>query len=140
MTTAQVDVRPHTFTPRSVVAAAALLAAALGLLAGALANSDRPTHAVVWGGLALAVYAIGLMFLVRFQHGAGLARWRFGPWILVWYGITFGLATVTWNQPQVGPVAQIAVSSVLRALWLLAVGLSVWTLGYFVGPGRLAGA
>jgi len=138
VSTAQLDLRPDTLTPRSVVAAAALLAAALGLLAEALANSAIPTQAVIWGGLALAAYAIGLMFLMRFWHGAGLARWRFGPWILVWYGITFGLATVTWSQPQVGPVAQIAVSSVLRALWLLAVGLSVWTLGYFVGPGRLA--
>ena len=34
--------------------------------------------------------------------------------------------------------AQIAVSNVLRALWLVAVGVTAWVLGYFVGPGRPA--
>jgi hypothetical protein len=32
----------------------------------------------------------------------------------------------------------IALPSVLRALWLVAVGMTAWALGYFVGPGILA--
>jgi hypothetical protein len=117
----------------------ALLATAIALLVGCLSTSELPTQAVVWGGLALAAYSFGLLFLVaRQDRSLGLARWRFGSWILVWYGVAFGLATLTWSDPQSGAPAQIAVSSVLRALWLVSVGLAAWMLGYLAGPGPLA--
>lgn len=124
---------------RQAIVAMVLLATAIVLLWEALANSDRPTRAVVWGGLALAVYAIGLLYLVGVVGqgvGLGLALWRFGPWILVWYAIAYGLAATSWSQPQVGTTAaMITISSVLRALWLVAIGMSTWVLGYFMGPG-----
>ncbi len=121
-------------------AAAILLAAAIGLAAQALAAAGQPTHAVVWGSLSFTAYAVSLLCLVGGGQGKalGLGRWRFGSWTLLWYSVAFGLATLTWVQPQTGTAAEISVSSVLRALWLVAVGTTLWVLGYLVGPGRPA--
>ncbi len=117
-----------------------MLAAALILGEVAVNTSDRPTLAVVWGGVALAAYAVGLLFLLRLgqDEGLGLARWKIGPWLLLWYGLVFGITTVTWSQPQYGTASEIDVSSVPRALWLVAVAITAWSLGYRVGPGKLA--
>ena len=126
--------------PRWVIAAAILLTAAIGLSAQALAAAGQPTHAVVWGSLGFAAYAASLLCLVGGGQGKalGLGRWWFGSWTLLWYCTAFGLATLTWVQPQTGTPAEISLSSVLRALWLVAVGMTLWGLGYFVGPGRSA--
>ncbi len=124
---------------RQAIVATALLATAIVLLWEAVASSDRPAQAVIWGGFALAAYATGLLYLVGARQGVGLglALWRFGPWILVWYALAYGLASTTWDQSQTGStIAMINVSSVLRALWLVAIGLTAWAIGYFAGPGR----
>jgi hypothetical protein len=123
---------------RQAIVAMVLLTTAVVLLWEALASSDRPTRAVVWGGLALAAYATGLLCLVGAGQGVGLelALWRLGPWVLVWYALAYGLAATTWSRPQVGTTfAMITISNVLRALWLVAIGMTAWALGYFVGPG-----
>jgi hypothetical protein len=134
------DGRPAALAiPRQVILALALLVAAVCLLQMALATLDRPTHAVVWGSLALASYAASLLCLAGVgRSGFGLASWRFGPWILLWYSLAFGLATVTSIQPQTKTPAQIDLSDVLRALVLVAVGMTCWVLGYFGGPGQPA--
>jgi len=126
--------------PRWLTAAAILLTGAIGLSAQALAAAGQPTHAVVWGSLGFAAYAASLLCLVGGGQGKflGLGRWWFGPWTLLWYFTAFGLATLTWVQPQTGTTAEISLSSVLRALWLVAVGMTLWMLGYLVGPGRPA--
>jgi hypothetical protein len=142
MTAAPADARPRALiVPVRVIAATVLAAAAVALLSEALTTSDRPTHAVIWGSLALAASAFALLCLVGVRRGAGLglARWRLGPWILLWYGVAFGLATATWSHsPTTGASAEIALSSVLRALWLVTVGMVIWAFGYLVGPGRMA--
>lgn len=118
---------------------APVLAAAAVLLTGVtLAERGIPSRAVVWGGLAFACYACSLLLLVtiRDRIRAALAAWRLGPWMLVWYALAFGLATVTWAQPQTGIAAEVNVINVLRALWLLAVGMTVWAAGYMLGPGQ----
>jgi len=125
------------------VSGLALLAVAACLCGEALAEAAIvPTHAVVWGGLALAAEAAGLLCIggagIRQDSGPRLGEWKLGPWTLVWYGVTFGLATVTWIQVQTGTATEISISSVLRALWLVAIGMVFWALGYFIGPGRLA--
>lgn len=114
--------------------------AACGLFYEALDTSAQPTVAVVWGGAALATYIIGLMFLTCASQGDGLgiiARWKLGPWLLLWYAATFGAATITWNQPQTsGVVNEIAISSITRAVWMVTFGISAWFLGYLIGPGQ----
>lgn len=125
--------------PQQAITVAVLLAAAPLLGGKALEESAVPTRAVIWASLALASYAAGLLCLVGAGHGGvRLASWKFGYWILLWYGVTFGLATVTWTGPQASTAAEIALSSVLRALWLVAVGLTFWVAGYLVGPGQSA--
>jgi hypothetical protein len=124
--------------PGRVIAACVLLSGAVCLLAVTLDTLDTPTHAVIWGAIALASYAASLLCLVTLgQGGLGLSSWRFGPWVLLWYGLAFGLATVTWSQPQTSGPAQIDISNVLRALLLVAVGMTCWTAGYLAGPGEL---
>lgn len=126
--------------PRWIVAAAVLLATATVLSWQALAIAGQPAHAVIWGGVALTAYAAGLLCLAGAGQGKalGLGRWRFGPWNLVWYGATFGLASLTFGQPQTGAWAEISTSSVLRALCLVAVGMTAWAVGYFTGAGGRA--
>jgi hypothetical protein len=125
---------------RLTVAALTFLAAAPLLLAWTLTTSDRPTTAVVWGGLALAVLTFGLLCLVgaAVHHDLGLSRWKIGSLMLVWYTLAYGVATVTWSHSQVGDATEISVPSVLRALWLVAVGITAWTVGYLIGPGMPA--
>jgi hypothetical protein len=125
--------------PRFAIVGFTFAATAVVLLDETLATSDRPTVAVVWGGVALAAYAASLLCLTEAgqRAGLGLAHWKFGPWILLWYGVVFGITTVTWGQPQTtGIAAEIAVSNVLRALWLVGVGMTAWALGYWIGPGQ----
>jgi hypothetical protein len=133
---AAVRLRPA-IAPRWLIAAAVLLTAAIVLLAAALASARQPAHAIVWGSLALAAYAVGLLCLVGGGQGSllGLGSWRFGPWTLLWYFIAFGLASLSWVLPQTGTPAEISQLSVLRALWLVAVGLTLWAAGYLIGPG-----
>ena len=124
--------------PQSVIAGLVLVAAAVVLFDETLARTGQPVSAVVWGGLALAAFAGGLACVIAAaQHGdLGLARWKIGPWTMLWYGLTFGISTVTWSQPQTGDAAEIALSSVLKALWLIAVGMTAWVIGYLAGPGQ----
>ena len=125
---------------RLIIAALTFLAAAPLLLAWTLATSDRPTTAVVWGGLALAVLMFGLLCLAgaAIHQDLGLSRWKIGSLMLVWYALAYGVATVTWSQPQAGVATEISVPSVLRALWLVAVGITAWAAGYLIGPGMPA--
>ena len=111
---------------------------AIILCGEALATSALPPRAAIWGGLALACYAMGMLFLTGAWtgNGPGLSGWKFGPWMLIWYALAFGLATVTWGRPQVSTAAQIAVPNILRALWLVTVGLTCWAIGYAIGPGQ----
>jgi len=125
---------------RLFIAAMTLLAGASLLLAWTLATSDRPATAVVWGGVALAVFTFGLLCLVggALHHDLGLGRWKIGSLMLGWYALAYGVATVTWSQPQTGVATEISVPSVLRALWLVAVGITAWATGYLIGPGMPA--
>ena len=129
-----------TASSRWMAMAAILLTTAILLSWQSMANADQPTLAVVWGSVGLAAYAASLLCLIGGGKGKwlGLGQWRIGSWTLLWYGVAFGLATLTWLQPQTGPEVQISLSSVLRALWLVAVGMTLWVFGYFAGPGRSA--
>jgi hypothetical protein len=115
------------------------LAVAVGLCTETLSAGSTPTHAVVWGALAVTAEAAGLLCLMegnRAGSGLKLAMWKLGPCTLIWYGLTFGIASLTWIQPQSGTAVEILITSVLRALWLVAVGMLFWAIGYFIGCGR----
>ena len=52
-------------------------------------------------------------------------------------GMVLGLATVSWGQPQTtGVAAEIAVSVRPARLWLVAVGMTAWALGYCIAHSR----
>lgn len=118
-----------------------LLATSAVLLVLTINSSDLPTSAIKWGGSALAVYICGLLALVSAIRGPGhgLASWRIGPWLLIWVAAMFGLATSTGlGNFQISPSSQVVLSNVLGALWLVAVAMSAWVLGYLIGPGKVA--
>jgi hypothetical protein len=115
------------------------VAAALVIMALSAASVDDQ---IWWGAIALAVYCAGLLPLMSVAaqpDGLGLASWRIGPWSLVWGALAFGLATVSWLGPQTGSSsAEILPDSVLRALWMIGVALTMLMVGYCAGPYRLA--
>src|SRR5260370_38288362 len=104
---------------RPVLGALLLLATSAGLLREALDTADIPARAVVWGGLAMAAYGYGLLCVILAirRTGQGLGSWRLGPWMMIWCGAMYGLATVTLSQPQSGVAGEVRLSNVLRALW-----------------------
>lgn len=123
---------------RTAVAALALLITAAGLLCAAI-NTGLSTTSVFWGGLALGAYIYGLLFIMLAVRGPGHgpASWRLGPWMMIWAGTMYGLATLSLDQTQTSVAAEILPASVIRALWLVAAGITMWFAGYLIGPGRL---
>jgi hypothetical protein len=126
---------------RAWLAALCLLAASAVLLGEAI-NAAVTADAVFWGGLALGSYIYGLLFVLLAVQGPGHgpASWRLGPWMMIWAGTMYGLATVTLDQVQSTMAAQIVLANVVRALWLVAAGTTMWFVGYLIGPGRLVRA
>ena len=121
-----------------LLGALCLLTASIGLLYAAV-NAAVTTDAVFWGGLALGSYVYGLLFVLLAVRGPGRgpASWRLGPWMMIWAGTMYGLATVTLDQSQSTTAGQIVLANVVRALWLVAAGTTMWFLGYLIGPARL---
>ncbi|HEY6786073.1 MAG TPA: hypothetical protein VI365_02055 [Trebonia sp.] len=121
------------------LAALSSLGASAVLLALALDSAGIPARAVAWGGLALAAYIYGLLLAMLAIRGPDCSpgSWRLGPWMMIWAGTMYGLATVSLSQPQSSVAVQIIPGNVLRALWLVAAGTTMWWLGYMIGPGRL---
>jgi hypothetical protein len=126
--------------PSSLIAALFFVATAAALTVGAM-SAVLIGDQIVWGAVALATLCTGLLLLMSAATGGdglGLASWRVGPWSLVWGALAFGLATITWIGPQAGPAAEILPSSILRALWMLALAMVMLTAGYCAGPYRFA--
>jgi hypothetical protein len=123
---------------RPALGALCLLAASAALLCVAI-NAAVQADAVFWGGLALGSYIYGLLFVVLAVRGPGYgpASWRLGPWMMIWAGTMYGLATMTLDQVQSTVAAEIVLANVVRALWLVAAGTTMWFAGYLVGPGGL---
>ena len=125
-----------------LVAGLLLVSAAAVLTAEALSAVSASAQ-IRWAAVALACFCAGLLPLMALAGGhrrLGLASWRIGPWSLVWGGLAFGIATISWLSPQTaaGPSGAILPSSMLRALWMLAVALLMLTVGYCAGPYRIA--
>lgn len=123
-------------TRRAIVGGLLLLAAAVVLVAVA-GWSTAVSDQLLGGAVALGAFCAGLLALmsaVAGYDGLGLRAWRIGPWSLAYGAFAFGLATISWIGPQTGTAAQILPRSVLRALWLIAVALALFTIGYCVVP------
>ena len=132
--------RPGPVIPGRVTIAAFFVGAAAVCTYIAFSMSDQPQRAVIWGGLALGVFAFALLCACAtvYEEGLGLARWRLGSWMLLWYGLAYGLATMTWTVPGDGVSAEVALPSILSALGLTGCALAAWALGYCAGPKRPA--
>jgi hypothetical protein len=119
--------------PRLISTGLFLVAVAVVLCGCALA-APLPSGAIGYGSVALACYASGLLCLTGARRGElGLAQWKLGSWVLLWYAAASGIATLAWQSSQYA--AEVGPSSVLRALWLTAVAVTCWAAGYAVGPG-----
>jgi hypothetical protein len=134
----------HRGAGQFIVAGLLLVSTAAGFAAAAM-SALSPSAQIRWASVALTVFCAGLLPLMAVaagHRGLGLASWRIGPWSLVWGGLAFGLATISWLIPQTatGPSGAILPGSILRALSMLAVALVTLTAGYCAGPHRLAAA
>lgn len=139
MTTEGLAVTTRAASPVILTWGLVLAAGAVVLLAGAL---SAPAAAVAWGSGALAAWCAALLCMTAIaagREGLGLAQWKLGSWSLAWCAITSGLATAVWSPLQQDTAAQLTAASVLRALWLVAVGMTAWSIGYSSGPRGLAG-
>jgi hypothetical protein len=134
---ARASAAPRFLVPGLILVAGAAAVAAIAASAPLVDNRIR------WGSIALAAFCLGLLLLMAALAGTaglGLTAWRIGPWSLLWSALAFGLATISWLGPQIGPPAEILPGSILRALWLIAVAMATLTAGYCAGPWRLAAA
>jgi hypothetical protein len=123
-------------TRRAAVGGLLLIAAAL-LLVAVAGWSTAVSDQLLYGAVALGAFCAGLLALmaaVAGYGGLGLRAWRIGPWSLAYAALAFGLATISWIGPQTGTAAQILPRSVLRALWLIAAAMALFTIGYCVVP------
>jgi hypothetical protein len=123
-------------TRRAIIGGLLLLAAAVVLVAAA-GWSTAVSDQLLGGAVALGAFCAGLLALmsaVAGYDGLGLRAWRIGPWSLAYGALAFGLATISWIGPQTGTAAQILPQSVLRALWLIAAAMALFTIGYCVVP------
>jgi hypothetical protein len=122
---------------RLVLAAVVAAAALLLLLPGGLRVLEVREQLLV-GVAVVTLLALAAMVLVPAMPGVdgGVRRWRIGPWFLLWTGVSYGLASITWLAPQTGIATRIALPSVVQALTIAAVAIVVWTVGYCIGPPR----
>ena len=131
--------RTGTTSSRAIISFVLLAAAAI-LYAEEIATSAVPSQSVIWGSLSLGTYTGSLLCWLGASRypGVGLARWKLGPWILLWYSFTFGLATVTWSRPQPSTAGEIAVEQCAACTMACRSGgdlLDYWLLGW---AGRLS--
>jgi hypothetical protein len=88
--------------------------------------------------VSVTLLAFAALLLITGLPGneQGISRWRLGPWYLLWSGLAFGLASLTWLGQQTGSASRIALPSVVEGLGVLGLGIAAWTAGYMLGPPR----
>ncbi|MCH7230595.1 hypothetical protein L0U85_06965 [Glycomyces sp. L485] len=118
------------------VLALAVLALAMLLPVGFWPSDVRDQ--LVFRALSVTLLAFAALRLITLLPGNehGIGRWRLGPWYLLWTGLAFGLASLTWLGPQTGSATRIALPSVVTGLGVLGLAVVAWTVGYLLGPPR----
>jgi hypothetical protein len=138
--TALIDLEARPAASPALIVGPILVAAAAVLTSVAL-SATTVSDQIRWGSIALAVFCVSLLPLMSAiigYRGLGLSTWRIGPWALTWGAVAFGPATISWIGPQSGSPAEILPGSILSALWLIAVAMAMFTIGYCTGPRRVA--
>lgn len=131
-------------TPGRLVSRHGLPAVAFGIAAVALwlPGGFRPldvrAQLVLGAGSVTLLTIAALCVVTALPQGAdGIARWRLGPWYLLWTALTFGVAPLTWLMPPTGSSRQIVITSVIAAIVLFAASIVPWTVGYCAGVPRV---
>lgn len=122
-------------SPAIPVALLIACVALLPILASGYSSTGVRTQ-IVLGAIAVLLLAIAGLVLINALpgNGDGLARWRLGPWFLVWSALSYGIASLTWLGPQTGVALRISLTSIPVALTMVAASLVAWTAGYVTGP------
>lgn len=130
--------RAGRFPPRQVLVVLLLGSAAVAaLLPVGYRPLGVPAQLVLGAVAVIALYLAALQVVTGLPELAdGIARWRLGPWYLLWGMCTFGVASLTWLTPQTGSATRIELASVVDALAVALVAVVVWTAGYCLGPPR----
>ena len=64
---------------------------------------------------------------------------RLGPWAALWFGLAFGLSSLSWTGEQQGVALLLTSAAVSSALAIATTAMVIWTLGYVVGlPRRMS--
>ncbi len=125
----------RTVTRRAALTALLVTIAVLPLLPAGFRPLSTGTQLVLGAATVMLLCAAALHLVLQVPGGEhGVARWRVGPWYLLWGGVAFGLSSLTWLAPQTGTATRIAVPSVVDGLHLYALSVVVWTVGYLAGP------
>lgn len=125
-------------TPRTIPVALLLAAVAvIPMLLNGFLNLDVRGHILI-GSLSVVFGSLAsLRMVTAARHNQrGIAAWRAGPWFLLWTALAFGVASLTWLDPQTVRFARLALPSVVTALTLVQAALIAWTAGYLIGPPR----
>ena len=110
-----------------------------GICAFGAAITPTLSARIVLAALALGGYTVALLALLAPEEEQfGLPRLRLASWLLLYAAFSYGLATVTLAQPQMGPQALLNRDTTPSALLLVAAGLTAMTIGYRVGPTNLS--
>jgi hypothetical protein len=139
MTLPDASAPPPTRSHQTRLIGVVTLAAAAGavlLPSGFLPLGIRDELVIRTVSVTLLAFAALLLITGLPGNEQGISRWRLGPWYLLWSGLAFGLASLTWLGPQTGSATRIALPSVVEGLGVLGLGIAAWTTGYVVGPPR----
>jgi len=99
---------------------------------------DSVAIQIVYASLALTL--LGLAAALHMTRGQrlldSLAAGQLGPWFGASFAVVFGLASLTWIAPPAPYGSIISKENVLRAMVVVAVALTCFTIGYAVVPKR----
>jgi hypothetical protein len=120
---------------RVIVALALTATAALVPLLGDSRPIDTRIQIALDSILVVILSLAGTQLVLGLRHNAeGIARWRAGPWYLIWSALAYGVASLTRLTPPTGTAALIQLSSIATALLVIAMATIAWTGGYLAGP------
>jgi hypothetical protein len=124
--------------PISKLVAAPFLFVVAGLAALCASAASELSATIAWSCAGLVLYLLGLVSLVTIKTKSwGLLELKLGSWFIFYAAFAYGIGTLTIIPPQKASFAVADKTSVPLALALLAVGFTVFALGYVLGRARI---